>query len=97
MTLTDIITLITGLVALFVPVLFVVFAFSWILFMLISSSGDAKKMQQARARLIWSIVAMFVFFSLIGIVTVLRLTLFGDDGREIIDLGQPGAGTYLRN
>ena len=89
MTLTDIINTMTGLVALFIPVAFIIFAFAWNLFMLIASTGDAKKMQQAKARLIWSIVAMFVFFSLIGIITVLRLTFFGDDTHPTVPLEQP--------
>ncbi len=95
MTLTDIITIITGLVGLFIPILLIGLAFVWNIFMLISAAGDAKQHQQARARLIWSIIAVFVFFTLIGILTVLRGTFFGSNANPTIPLGDLESGIIL--
>ena len=64
MTLTQVINNATIVVVFATPTAIVLFAFLWNLAMLIFQSGDAEKVKQARARIFWAIVGMFVVFSL---------------------------------
>lgn len=76
-TLGDIINTATEVVLLAMPYGFALLYFLWSMYELVASTGDAEKMKQARTRLIWSIVIMFVIFSVGGIIAVLEGTLFG--------------------
>ncbi len=78
MTLTDIINNATSVVVFATPVALVLFLFFWNLAMLTFDSGNPEKLKQGRARIFWSIIAMFVVFSLAGIVAVLQVTFFGE-------------------
>ena len=79
MTLTQVINNATIVVVFATPTAIVLFAFLWNLAMLIFQSGAAEKVKQARARIFWAIVGMFVVFSLAGIVAILQTTLFGSE------------------
>lgn len=59
------------------PIALVLFVFFWNLAMLTFDSANPEKLKQARARVFWSVIAMFVVFSLAGILAVLQTTFFG--------------------
>lgn len=82
LTLTDIINNATSLIVFATPVAIVLFVFFWNLAMLTFQSANPEKLKQARARIFWSIVAMFVVFSLAGILSLLQLTFFGSSTQQ---------------
>jgi hypothetical protein len=77
MTLTDIINTITEVVALAVPAMLVLLIFYWNISNIIFHSGNAEKRKQALPRLIWSVIALVVLFSLGGIINVISASLLG--------------------
>lgn len=79
-TLTQLINNMTSVVVVGTPIALVLFVFFWNLAMLTFDSANPEKMKQARARVFWSVVGMFVVFSLAGILTILQLTFFGTAG-----------------
>jgi hypothetical protein len=62
LTLTDIINNATSVVVFATPIAMVLFVFFWNLAMLTFDSANPEKLKQARARVFWSVVAMFVVF-----------------------------------
>lgn len=80
LTLTQIINNMTSVVVVGTPIALVLFVFFWNLAMLTFDSANPEKMKQARARVFWSVVGMFVVFSLAGILTILQMTFFGSAG-----------------
>lgn len=75
-TLRDFINIITEIVFLTVPFAAALLFFFWNLYQLIATVGDPEKKKQAKTRLIWSIIAMFILFSLAGLVAMLQQTFF---------------------
>ncbi|MES2135012.1 MAG: hypothetical protein V4449_02100 [Patescibacteria group bacterium] len=79
MTLTSIINTMTEVVLLAVPWGFLFLLFYWNIYKLITESDNAEKRKQAVPRLVWSIVALAVVFSIGGIVNILSNTLLGSN------------------
>ncbi len=80
--LTQIINTMTEVVLFGVPIALVLLLFFWNMSQLIFQSGNAEKMKEARARIFWSIIGMFVLFSLAGILVLLQRTFFGDTNQN---------------
>jgi|CXWL01.1.fsa_nt_gi TRAP-type mannitol/chloroaromatic compound transport system permease small subunit len=87
--LTQIINTMTQVVLFAVPVALVLLMFFWNMSQLIFQSGNAEKMKEARARIFWSIVGMFVLFSLAGILVVLQRTFFEDTNQNVGTIPRP--------
>lgn len=51
--------------------------FFWGLVRYIKDSGDAKGHAEGRERIIWSLVALFILFSIWGILSLMNVALFG--------------------
>lgn len=77
--LTEIIHTLTSIVTLSTLWGLVLLVFFWNLMQLILSSGNAEKRKQAIPRLVWSIIAITVLFSIGGILGVLQQTFFGSN------------------
>jgi len=86
-SLADFIATLSQVVFLAIPFAFVLLAFFWNLFQLLATVSDAEKKKQARERMIWSVIALFVLFSLAGIVAMLQNTFFGPGSTT----AEPGA------
>lgn len=71
-TLTTLITHITELVALVIPIAFAIalFAFFWTLFRGFGKTDSVDKRAEARQALVWSLIALFVIITLSGIVAL---------------------------
>lgn len=67
----------TDVVTLAVPWVLVFLIFYWNAYKIIFDADNAEKRKQALPRLIWSIVALAVIFSLGGIVNIISNTLLG--------------------
>ncbi len=80
--LTDIINTMTNVVLLGAPVALVLLLFFWNMSQLVFQSSNPEKLKDARERIIWSIIGMFVLFSLAGILVVLQNTLFGESNQN---------------
>lgn len=80
--LTQIINTMTQVVLFAVPVAMVLLLFFWNMSQLIFQSGNAEKIKDARARIFWSIVGMFVLFSLAGLLVLLQNTFFGTSNQN---------------
>lgn len=78
MTLTSIINTMTEVVTLAVPTLLVLLVFYWNISQIIFSADNPEKRKQAIPRLLWSIVALLVIFSLGGIINIISATLLGN-------------------
>ena len=76
--LTDLINKFTELTILFTPFAILLAYFFWTMAQLILAGGDAEKKKQTRDRLLWVVVALFVVFSLGGIVALVKRTLIGN-------------------
>lgn len=74
--LTQIINTITQVILFGVPTALVLLLFFWNMSQLVFQSSNAEKMKDARARIFWSLIGMFVLFSLVGILALLQNTLF---------------------
>jgi uncharacterized membrane protein len=68
-----------GLIDMLVGVLatLAVVLFFWGLVRYIKDSGDAKGHTEGRERIIWSLVAIFILFSVWGILSLMNVALFG--------------------
>lgn len=77
MTLTSIINTMTDVVTIAVPWVLVFLIFYWNVYKIIFEGDNAEKRKQALPRLIWSIVALAVIFSLGGIINIISNTLLG--------------------
>lgn len=77
MTLTSIINTMTEVVTLGVPWLLVFLVFYWNVYKIIFEANNAEKRKQALPRLIWSIIALAIIFSLGGIINIISNTLLG--------------------
>ena len=62
------------------PVALVLLLFFWNMSQLIFHASNPEKLKQAQARIFWSVIALFVLFSLGGILAVFQNTLFGSSG-----------------
>lgn len=80
MTLGSIIDTMTQVVSLAVPTILVLLLFYWNVSQIIFTADNPEKRKQALPRLLWSIVALFVIFSLGGIINLISNTLFGSAG-----------------
>ena len=67
----------TDVVTLAVPWVLVFLIFYWNAYKIIFDADNAEKRKQALPRLIWSIVALAIIFSLGGIVNIISNTLLG--------------------
>lgn len=55
----------------------------------VHAAGDAKGHAEGRERIIWSLIALFILFSIWGILNILSITFFGS-----ADLSQGGVYPY---
>lgn len=78
-TLGELINLLTQIVIFGTPFAILLALFFWNLYQLIMTVGDAEKKKQARDRIVFGVLILFVVFSLAGLVAVLQGTLFGQD------------------
>jgi hypothetical protein len=85
-TLGDIINTATEVTLLAVPFLLVLLLFVWSMGQLIVNLGDAEKKKQARSRIFWGIIVLFVVFSIPGLLAILWVTFFSDFA--VSDFGQ---------
>lgn len=76
-TLTGIINIMTEVVSLAVPSLFILLIFYWNISNIIFYSDNAEKRKQALPRLVWSVIALVVFFSLGGLINIISNSLIG--------------------
>lgn len=76
-TLTSIINTMTEVVTMSVPWLLLFLLFYWNIYKIIFESDNAEKRKQAIPRLVWSIIALTIVFSLGGIINILSNTLLG--------------------
>lgn len=75
-TLTGIINTMTNVVKTGVPMLMILLIFYWNISNIIFHADNPEKRKQALPRLVWSVIAIVVFFSLGGLVTVISNTFF---------------------
>ncbi len=82
MTFASLVGTVTNIVLLVVPIVgsIVLIAFFWNLATLLFNVSDAEKMKQAKQRIIWAIITMFVLFTVGGIVALLGNSFFGGGG-----------------
>lgn len=80
MTLTSIINTMTEVVTLAVPMLLVLLVFYWNISQIIFTANNPEKRKQALPRLLWSIVALVIIFSLGGLINIISNTLLGSSG-----------------
>jgi VIT1/CCC1 family predicted Fe2+/Mn2+ transporter len=86
-TLGDLITTATEVIWLAVPFGLLLLLFFWSMAQLVMTTGDAEKRKQAKQRIVWGIIAIFVIFSLGGLIAAINGTFFGGDS-----LQTPGGG-----
>ncbi len=86
--LTDFITSATDVVLWATPFAVLILLFFWSMFQLIMTTGDAEKKKQAKQRIIWGIIAIFVIFTIGGIVAAINQTFFA--GESTLQQGLPG-------
>lgn len=87
MTLTSIINTMTEVVTLGVPWLLVFLVFYWNIYKIIFEANNAEKRKQALPRLIWSIIALAIIFSLGGIINIISNTLLGSNNSTFAPSG----------
>ena len=95
LTLTDLINNATSVVVFATPIALVLFVFFWNLAMLMFDSANPEKLKQARARILWSVVGMFVVFSLAGLLAVLQMTFFGETEQAFVTPTENSGGTLF--
>ncbi|MBX9765255.1 hypothetical protein K2X83_01295 [Patescibacteria group bacterium] len=78
-TLGDLVNLLTQIVIFATPFAILLLFFFWNLFQLLTTVEDAEKKKQARDRIIFGVIVLFVVFTLTGLVAVLQRTFFGDE------------------
>ena len=71
----DLIGLINMLVGVLAALAVVIFFFGLVRF--ISKSDDAGSLKEGRTSIMWSLIALFVLFSIWGILQILSITFFG--------------------
>lgn len=78
-TLEDLIFTLTDIASFVVPVLFALalLAFFWGLSKFILNAGNEEKRNQGKQTLIWGSIALFIIFSIWGILFMLQNTFFG--------------------
>jgi len=77
-TLTNFINTATEVVGLAIPFALLLLLFFWSMMQLVMTTGDAEKKKQAKQRIIWGIIAIFVIFSLGGLIAAIQQTFFSD-------------------
>ncbi len=65
--------------------------FFWGTAQFVLHAGDAKKREDGKQRMLWGVIAIFVMFSLYGIISWISFTL-GINTGGILELGQNGVG-----
>ncbi|TAJ12909.1 hypothetical protein EPO56_03750 [Patescibacteria group bacterium] len=83
----------TQVVSLAVPTILVLLLFYWNVSQIILTADNPEKRKQALPRLLWSIVALFVIFSLGGIINIISETLLGSNGASSSSPASQTAGT----
>ena len=77
MTLTDVVAKVIGLINLVIPVLFalalVLFMWTAVRYVTLASEGGGE----VRGQLLWALIALFVIFTVWGLVNVLCFTFLG--------------------
>ncbi len=84
-SITDIIVTVTGIVLQVIPVVtgLALLYFFWGLAQIILNAGDSEKSKEAKFRVLWGLIALFVIVSLGGLIAVINNTVFGDkDGSK---------------
>lgn len=80
--LTEIINTMTQVVLFAVPSALILLLFFWNMSQLIFQSNNPEKLKDAHSRIIWSLIGLFVVFSLAGILVVLQNTFFGESNQS---------------
>lgn len=77
-TLEDLVFVITDLASFVIPVLFALalLAFFWGMANFILNAGNEEKRNQGKQTLIWGSLALFIIFSIWGILIMLQNTFF---------------------
>lgn len=75
----ELINILTQVVVFGTPFAILLTLFFWNLYQLIMTVGDAEKKKQARDRIVFGVLVLFVVFSLAGIVAILQGTFFGQE------------------
>jgi heme A synthase len=78
-TLGELINLLTQIVIFGTPFAILLALFFWNLYQLLMTIGDAEKKKQARDRIVFGVLVLFVVFTLAGLVAILQATFFGQD------------------
>lgn len=96
MTLTSIINTMTEVVTLAVPMLLVLLVFYWNISQIIFTANNPEKRKQALPRLLWSIVALVIIFSLGGLINIISNTLLGSSGSvsNTLPVGSAGSPSF---
>ena len=78
-TFGDIVGELVGVINTAIPVVggLILLAFGWGVFKYIFSSADSTEKGQAKEVIVWGLVALFVAFSIWGLVAVLQNTIVG--------------------
>ena len=76
-TLTDVIHTMTNVVTMGVPYGLLLLIFYWNVYQIIATSNNPEKRKQALPRLLWSIIALAIVFSLAGLINLLVNTVLG--------------------
>ncbi len=90
-TLTSIINTMTDVVTMSVPWALLFLLFYWNIYKLITESDNAEKRKQAVPRLVWSIIAITIVFSLGGLINIISNTLLGQSSSTFAPSGSSGS------
>lgn len=81
-TIGDLINIATQVLMFATPVAIILLFFFWNMSQLVMQSNNPEKIKDAHTRIIWSIIGLFVVFSLTGILVVLQRTFFGETNQS---------------
>ena len=81
MTLASLIGIVTSIALLVIPIVasIVLIAFFWNFATLLFNVSDTEKIKQAKQRIVWAVITMFVLFTIGGIVALLGNYFFGSN------------------
>lgn len=89
-TIGDLINIATQVVMFATPIALILLFFFWNMSQLVIQGNNPEKIKDAHTRIIWSIIGLFVVFSLTGILVVLQKTFFGETNQTGIEAPRSG-------
>jgi heme A synthase len=75
----ELINILTQVVVFGTPFAILLLFFFWNMYQLIMTVDDAEKKKQARDRIVFGVLVLFVVFSIAGLVAILQATFFGEE------------------